>query len=733
MRYFVIRATLLLVAVSFGSTVVAQEEPAEEPWQGKFEQIDNLLPTPNVYRTGDGSPGPQYWQQKADYNIKVVLNDAEQKVAGNQEVTYTNNSPNPLRYIWLQLDQNKRKEDSDNRLVKTGRLRDSVSTLGFVYYTGKTTTVGGMNILSLTDKKGEDLSYTIVKTMLRIDLPEPLMPGEQFVFRTEWWYFLNDRMEDHGRSGYEYFPEDDNYLYTIAQFYPRLAVYDDFNGWQHKQFLGVGEFALTFGDFHVEIHVPADHVVAATGELQNASKTLSSEQNERFQKAYTSYDKPVMIVNEKEARDNEKSRSKEYKSWVYEAKNVRDFAFASSRKFIWEAQGVKLKDKTVLAMSFYPKEGNPLWEKESTKAIIHTLKTYSRYAVDYPYPVANSIHAASIGMEYPMICFNMGRPDPDGSYTDALKYEMITVVVHEVGHNFFPMIINSDERQWAWMDEGINSFLEYLTKDENYENFPHTLGPPSTIIPYMKGDKKYIRPMMTNPEQLMQLGYNAYGKPATALTILRDVVLGRELFDFAFKTYSEKWAFKHPKPADFFRTMEDASGVDLDWFWRGWFYTVDYVDISIETAVQGVFLPQETSGSKFGYALDSTAAILTKNLKLKDTRDAWYGEFKNRLDYNEVFEMVEGKYYCNVKFSNIGGLVMPLLVRFTFEDGSTKDEKIPAEVWRMNEYTAHKIFELDKPVVKVELDPDEMTADVDPENNVFPRQETVTEFDEMKE
>ncbi|MDX2360889.1 MAG: M1 family metallopeptidase [Crocinitomicaceae bacterium] len=717
----------------FSGAMIFAQQVEEQPWQGKFEQIDNLLPTPNVYRTGDGSPGPSYWQQKADYDIKIALNDAEQKIVGSQKVTYTNNSPNPLRYIWLQLDQNKRSADSERKLIQTGRLRDSVSTLGLVYFTGMTTTIGGINITSLTDRKGAPLDYTIVKTMLRINLPEPLMPGKEFVFNSEWWYYLNDRMEDHGRSGYEYFPEDDNYLYTIGQFYPRLAVYDDFNGWQHKQFLGVGEFALTFGDFHVEISVPADHVVAATGELKNANKVLSSEQNERFQQAFTSYESPVMIVNQEQATANESSRSKEYKTWIYEAQNVRDFAFASSRKFIWEAQGVKLNGKTVLAMSFYPKEGNPLWELESTKAIIHTLKTYSRYSVDYPYPVAISIHAASIGMEYPMICFNKGRPKPDGSYTEAVKYEMITVVVHEVGHNFFPMIINSDERQWAWMDEGINSFLEYLTKDENYENFPHSMGPPSTIVPYMKGNKKYIRPMMTNPEQLMQLGYNAYGKPAAAFTILREVVLGRELFDYAFKAYSEKWAFKHPKPADFFRTMEDASGVDLDWFWRGWFYTVDHVDVAIDTVIQGVFLPQDAGVENFGFVLDTSAVILTKNLKLKDTPKEWYGEFRNELDYDEVYKKVKGYYYCNVKFSNLGGLVTPLIVRFTFEDGSTEEVKIPAEIWRMNEYKATKIFKLNKPVVKVELDPMEMTADVDLENNVYPREVIPSEFDEMKE
>ena len=705
---------------------------SDHVWQGKFEQIDNLLPTPNVYRSGDGAPGPSYWQQKADYKIKVELDDENQKIIGSEQIIYHNQSPQSLSYIWLQLDQNIREPGSDKYTTKNLMLGDSVSAFALVFNAQLTSKEGGIHITKATDSKGLPLNYTIVKTMMRIDLDKPLTPGSTITFNLDWWYNLNDRMEERGRCGYEYFPEDKNYLYSIAQFYPRLAVYDDFNGWQHKQYLGSGEFALTFGDFEVEITVPADHVITATGELTNAKKILSAKQYNKFLEAKSSFDKPVLIISQDEAIQNEKSRSTSKKTWVYRAENVRDFAFASSRKFIWDAQAVKLHDKTVLAMSLYPKEGNPLWELESTKAIVHTLKTYSKYTIDYPYPVANSVHAASIGMEYPMICFNLGRPAPDGTYSDGVKYAMIGVVIHEVGHNYFPMIINSDERQWAWMDEGINSFLEYLTKEENYENFPHDRGPAHLLVKYMKGDKKYIRPMMTNPEQVLQLGYNAYSKPASAMNILRNVVLGHELFDKAFKTYSERWAFKHPKPGDFFRTMEDASGIDLDWFWRGWFYSVDYVDISIDTVYRYDILPNNLSPDYYVSISDSTLDIQTKKVKLVETPTPYYEEFMNTIDYNTVYNKVKGKYYYQIDFTNHGGLVMPLLLRFTFENGTQADINIPAETWRYHEVSTKKLLAFDYPLKSVELDPDLQTADTDVENNIYPRVEKESEFDQMK-
>ncbi len=711
-------------------------------WQGKFEQLTPQLPTPNAYRAADGAPGPDYWQQRADYQIAVRLDDNRQRISGKETITYYNNSPQPLDYLWLQLEQNRRAPHNEEKLTKNfGIGSDSIFSKMWMYHLKLRTRNCGMNITAVTDENKHPLPYSIQKTMMRIDLPQTLQPGEQISFNVEWWYDLNNRMEEFGRGGFEYFPEDENYLYTVAQFYPRMAVYDDAEGWQHKQFLGAGEFALSFGNFDVKITTPADHLLMATGTLQNAKKVLSETEYKYLLKAKKSFDKPIVIATEAEAREREKSRSKKNKTWHFKAENVRDFAFASSRKFIWDAQAVRLNGRDVLAQSLYPKEGNPLWEKESTKAVINTLKTYSKYSVDYPYPVATSVHAASIGMEYPMICFNFGRPYPDGTYPDAIKYGMIGVIIHEVGHNFFPMIVNSDERQWTWMDEGLNTFLEYLTEKECYKNYPFDRGPATTIVDYMKLDKKYLRPIMTNSEQVLHLGDNAYGKPAAALNILREVVLGHEAFDMAFKTYAQRWAFKHPKPADFFRCMEDASGVDLDWFWRGWFYTTDHVDIAIDTVIwyrvkgnEAIAL-QEIPDAKGGpnSAVEPVELTDPAIFTIVETPDIYYGEFRERLDEKALLNQFENKEIYQVKFSNLGGLVMPLLLEFELESGKKEKITIPAEIWRYAENKASKLFYFDEKVVAVKMDPELLTADTDTYNNVFPRVRQASRFEEFKE
>ena len=541
--------------------------------QNKFRQLDSDLPTPNVYRTASGAPGHAYWQNTADYKMDIVLDDENQRVYGVEKINYTNKSPDHLEYLWIQLDQNVRSPESETYKIQQGNIKDGVSL--YEYFNLFHTFPGGFNIDYVNDKNGVPFSVKVNHTMMRVDLETPLQSGDSININIKWWYNINDRMEIGGRSGYEYFKEDDNYLYTIAQFFPRMAVYSDVTGWQNKQFLGRGEFTLPFGDYDVQLTVPENMVVGATGEIQNMDEVLTDLQKERLEKAKTS-DKPVIIVSQEEAIKNEKNRSSKTKTWHFKAQNVRDYGWCASRKFIWDAQGVQFGDRTVMAMSLYPKEGNPMWEMYSTKAIVLTLQTYSKFTFDYPYPVAYSINGKSIGMEYPMICFNGGRTDKDGKFTDNVKYRTILVIIHEVGHNYFPMIINSDERQWTWMDEGINTFLQYQTErawtDESGKPFPSRRGPAKLIVPYMKGDKRYISPIMTNSESIFQFGNNAYGKPCTALNILRETVMGPELFDYAFKIYANRWKFKHPSPADFFRTMEDASSVDLDWFWRGWFY-----------------------------------------------------------------------------------------------------------------------------------------------------------------
>ena len=719
----------------------------------KFKQLKEEMATPNVYRTASGAPGHAYYQNEADYVMNLTLNDQQQKLTGSETITYHNNSQDKLEYLWLQLDQNKRAQSSDSYKIQTGGIK-SLNTRSIKNMEPEFE--GGFNISSVTKKDGSKQAYTIHKTMMRINLDKPLLPGTSFTFNVDWWYNINNRMEIGGRSGYEYFEEDNNYLYTVAQFFPRMCVYNDTEGWQNKQFLGSGEFTLPFGDYDVKIAVPTDHVVAATGNLVNAKEILSEEQIKRLELAKKSEKEPVFIVNEKEAVKNEKQRKKGMKTWHFKAENVRDFGWASSRKFIWDAMVVKQKSNDVLAMSFYPKEGNPLWEQYSTKTVAHTLKCYSKYTFDYPYPVAISVHSKWIGMEYPMICFNGGRPDEDGTYSKRTKYGMISVIIHEVGHNYFPMIINSDERQWTWMDEGLNTFLQYLTEQEFEKGYPSRRGPAYRIVDYMKGNKKRISPIMTNSESIHQFGNNAYGKPATAMNILRESIMGRELFDYAFKMYANRWMFKHPNPEDLFRTMEDASSVDLDWFWRGWFYSTDHVDISLDKVRYYKINnqnPNENNAEKKKKFEEIKAKdisnqrnkdILTYreiDSKLSDFYTSYdefsttekqlkkFENFQSKLDEDEKQILKEDKHYYEIKFKNIGGLVMPIFLDFTLENNTHELIKIPAEIWMKNNTQITKVFAFDKEVKQIELDPFLETADTDRNNNFWPVKIEPTKFE----
>jgi len=723
---------------------------AQEGWKGKFEQLGTELPTPNQYRSGSGAPGAKYWQQQADYTIDVELNDETHVITGAETITYYNNSPDNLKYLWLQLDQNILAEGNMTDKVKTNSLSETVSTDQLqrdldLYGDYE----GGYTIKSVKDVNGKDLQYFINSTMMRVDLPQPMKKGDKYSFKVEWSYPVSDRLNEREagrRGGMEYFPADDNYLYGITHWFPRMCVYDDYEGWQNKQFMGQGEFTLPFGDYKVSITVPADHIVAATGNLENPSDVLSKKEIERFELAKKSFDKPVIIATQEEAIQREKSRSKQKKTWVYNAKNVRDFAFSSSRKFIWDAQAVKIGDHTSMAMSYYPKEGNPLWERESTKAVKNTLITYSKYSIDYPYPVAISVHMANIGMEYPMICFNGGRPQPDGTIPDRTKWAMIGVIIHEVGHNFYPMIINSDERQWGFMDEGFNTFVQYLTQVEHYPTMPQRRGPASMIVPYMKGDQETMRPLMTSAENVVQYGTEAYAKTATALNVLRETVMGPEAFDRAFKEYANRWAFKHPAPADFFRTMEDASAVDLDWFWRGWFYSTDRTDQSVDEVKWYKVKQEETNlenrnrNVKKGDLAAGGGNQKNSNnfndgpqpFSLIPSDASFYGEFQNRIDDKAVMSKLQNKNLYEVTLSNKGGLIMPVIIEWTYKDGSKEIERIPAEIWRLDENKVTKVFVKEKEVVSIVLDPFEETADINTSDNVFPKVDQPSKFDELK-
>lgn len=762
-RYF----TTFFVAALCAGTAAAQDirnNPASNHGN-KFEQLGTILTTPNEQRTASGAPGVKYWQQRADYNIKCSLDEKALKLTGSETITYYNNSPDPLSYIWIQLDENQHNNRNYANYQSTTVMPKATSPQAVA----KAEEIKGDNglgvvISKLTDNAGKKLDYVINKTMMRIDLPALMKPGSQMVLNIDWTYKIPDRLTEGGRGGYEFFPEDKNYLFTMTQWYPRLCVYSDFQGWQNHQFTGRGEFALTFGNFKVQMTVPADHVVGGTGECINYNAVLSPAHLSKFQQAKTA-SAPVEIVTLAEAKKAETTPSSAKKTWVFEAKNVRDFAWTSSRKFVWDGMNQKIDGRNVLCMSFYGKEAYSLYRKFSTRAVAHTIKTYSDFTIPYPYPVAQSVEASN-GMEYPMICFNYGRTEKDGTYSETTKNGMLGVVIHEVGHNFFPMIVNSDERQWTWMDEGLNSFVEYLTEELWDNKFPVKKGAAYTIVDYMKLPKDELEPVMTNSENIVRFGPNAYSKPATALNILRETIMGRELFDYAFKQYAKRWAFKHPTPADLFRTMEDASGEDLDWFWRGWFYGTDPVDISLDsvkvakadfdvnnrterTLRRGpagsplkpqvnsfediskilnrqdksirFYTDRDTAARDFYWKYDRGLVKVDTTKAEKMSRDkmpATQNVAANELSEQEKTEMA-GKFFYELTFSNKGGLVMPVIVEFTFADGTKTVDKIPAQIWRLNEKQAKKFYVQNKEVTSIKLDPMRETADIDESNNVW--------------
>jgi hypothetical protein len=747
MKKIALLVLLPVISLAQEKSAPAAPKPTGKYDTNKFSQMYDLLATPNMFRTAAGAPGPAYYQQQADYKIDVELDDKNSKLSGSETVTYTNNSPDVLEYLWVQLDQNQQAKTSQSPLAESQKIDQVLPAEKFATDYLREKPDRGFHIEYVKDVKGAPLSYTINQTMMRINLPVPMKPGDKFVFSTKWWYNINNYRKEGGRSGYEVFEKDGNKIYVIAQFYPRMAVYNDVEGWQNMQFWGSGEFALPFGNFDVNITVPADHVIDATGELLNRAEVFTPAQVKRYELAQKSFDKPVVIVTQEEATAAEKGFLDKKKTWRFSAKNVRDFGIASSRKFIYDAMAVKLNNKVVMAESVYPKESNPLWGDYSTKTVAHTLKSYSSHTFDYPYPKAVSVSAEDQGMEYPMICWNYGRPDENGVTSDRIKHGMISVIIHEVGHNFFPMIVNSDERQWTWMDEGLNSFMQYMAEQELETNYPSNRGPAKNIVPYMSGDQKFLEPIMSNSENIYQFGNNAYGKPATGLNILRETVMGRELFDHAFKVYANRWKFKHPTPEDFFRTMEDASAFDLDWFIRGWFYSTDFVDIGVEDVKQYYVSETPTSDLKdvkvrkgrfgldkgpFVYLVSGQSTELNSNdkkaLKIEDVK--LLSDYVNQnLSADEKANLKAPKYFYEVTFNKPGGMLMPILVEITYEDDSKESFKYPAQIWRKNNDTARKVYATDKAIKKIQIDPKLETADIDVTNNTWPKQETKSKFE----
>ncbi len=736
------KSSILLLSMLLATTTSLPQDTEKKSQKGhtdsnKFRQLKDILATPNTQRTASGAPGHEYTQQKVDYVMNIRLDETNNKLYGNETITYHNNSKDYLEYLWVQLDQNMRARDSKTPLAESKSAADWQTPKQFINDNMGRKKDFGFKIESVKHKEGRDLSYTINHTMMRINLPVPLAPATRFVFKIKWNYLINNSVTDGGRSGFEQF-KDGNRAYTIAQFFPRLCVYNNVEGWQNMQFWGRSEWALEFGDYDVKITVPADHILDATGTLQNEKDVLTKEQRKRFEKAENSFKDPVFIVTQAEAE--EKERTNKTKTWHFKAKNVRDYAFASSRKYIWDAMAVDINGKTVMAVSLYPKEGNPLWEEHSTRVVANTLEEYSKLTFDYPYPKAISVHADRQGMEYPMICFNYGRPNPDGTYSERTKAGMIGVITHEIGHNFFPMIVNSDERQWTWMDEGLNSFVETLA-ELDYDPKFNTGNLPKDIVRYMSLDQEMLSPIMSQGDYVKNFGPNAYTKPAAGLYLLRQTIMGSELFDFAFRTYSQRWMFKHPTPADFFRSMEDASGVDLDWFWRGWFYTTDFCDIGIKE-VKPLYITDKPSNQvkelikinpRAKTYFESLGKLIFLTDKKEDSNTSDLDAYINGLSADKKTELKElPKYLYQVEFEKPGGLVMPVIVELHYADGTKKREKFPAQIWRKNENNVFRIFTSVKEIKSIVVDPDLETADIDTSNNSWPKQ-TENKFNQFKD
>ena len=722
--------------------LVVEKIDREDP----FRQLDDVLPTPNEARLASGAPGPGYWQQQVDMDIEVTLDAEAHRLVGVERVTYHNKSPHTLTYLWMQLDQNRFRKESIGSMSRADGLDEEERIRWLRRVAFEQEFSAGFDITSITHKNNEPLNYIINDTMLRIDLPEPLLPGGVFEYSLDWNHNIVNADVLRARGGYEWFEEAENAIYEMAQWFPRMCAYTDYTGWQNKQFIGSGEFTLEFGNYTVAITVPDTFVVSATGELANPGEVLTDRQRERLEQSANA-EKPMFVITPEEALANEKLTATETRTWVFKAEMVRDFAWAASPKFIWDALGVDVPGggKT-MAMSFYPNEGEPLWSRYSTHAVAHTVEVFSEMTIPYPYPVAISVNGPVGGMEYPMICFNGPRPEEDGTYSERTKYGLIGVIIHEVGHNWFPMIINSDERQWTWMDEGLNTFVQFVTQLTWEEDYPSRRGEARSITSFLASSDQM--PIMTNSEQLIQFGNNAYAKPATALNILRESVMGRELFDFAFKEYCQRWAFRRPEPADLFRTLEDASGVDLDWFWRGWFFTTDHADLAIDSVTR--------------YHLDTGNPMIENSLK-KDERDQdpdWISRVRNEgmgfrtdrfpelLDFYNSFDeldvtdhdrrgyesflsrleagdadLIDRDWnFTVVRMRNYGGLIMPVPLQMTYANGETEQHRLPAELWRENPRVISRLLVTREPIVRVEIDPWLEIADADRANNIFPQE-----------
>ncbi|MBA4029804.1 MAG: aminopeptidase [Planctomyces sp.] len=716
-----------------------------------FQQIDSLLPTPTESRLASGAPGPDYWQQRASYKIDATLDEDKRRLKGVERIHYENHSPHTLTYLWLQLQPSTYTPDSPATLTRTWSDTGSVAIGDLQKALVPETFDGGMKISAVKDAAGQPLKHLVNQGFLKVLLAAPLGPKQTVDFEVSWEYAINDIKLMPGRSGYELL-DDGNAIFGMAYWYPRLCAYTDYGGWRVKQFIGRGEFTVEFGDYDVTLHVPADHALAATGELVNADKVLTAEQRELLKKSDTA-DAPVFIVTKDEAEEKRKVKTfAEMKAWRFRATNVRDFAFATSRTFVADAWGVPLDGRIVRCMSLYPKEGMPLWDKYATHSVAQAIEVYSDVTgIPYPWPHCTAVMGiVSGGMEYPMINFNSPKPEKDGTYSEAVKNRLISVIIHETGHNWFPMIINNDERHWMWLDEGFNQFVQGYAERAWKRRMGKT-GEPSRIAEYLLNPAH--QPIMTQPDNLKDVGRNAYAKTSVGLTMLRETILGREVFDVAFKEYCRRWAFKRPEPADFFRTMEDATGVDLDWFWRGWFFSTSMNDVELVSVSRRLLQTgdpakdkerDDRKEAKLPPSLaDERDAQLPQRVEkyemLKDFYDTYdphavtekkqdrFQKFMERLTPEEKAVLASSQLLYEVKVKNNGELPMPLILQLEFDDGSKELRRYPAEIWRLDGSELSKLLITAKPLKSVMVDPHNETADTNYANNRFPR--VITETD----
>ncbi len=745
-------ATTLALLLGLCSMSRAADAPgpyAVSPGPDPFAQIDSLLPAPSEARLPSGAPGPAYWQQKVSYKLDLTIDEDARMLRGKEHVAYQNNSPHTLTYLWLALESNQAAPFSDGALAKTWKDNGEVTVDDFRRVLMAREFDGSTKILALKDAAGNDLAHTLNKGMLKVDLPKPLPAGGTFEFDLAWEYLINNTKLIPVRSGYEVL-DDGTCIFGMAYCYPRLCAYTDYGGWRLKQPIRYGEFTLEFGDFEASITVPADHIVGATGALLNPGEVLTAERQSRLKEA-DSAKTPVVIVSKDEADAARKKPAKESRTWKFAATNVRDFAFATSRAFVWDAWGVKIDGRTVRCQSLYPREGMPLWDKYATQAVAHAVEVYSDVTgIPYPWPHATAVLGAhpSGGMEYPMISFNSPRPEKDGSYTERTKWSVIRVIIHETGHNWFPMIVNSDERHWMWLDEGFNSFVQGFAERSWKEDPKITTAQPRFAVEYLLSPAH--QPLMTLPDSLQNVSQNAYFKTSVGLTMLRETILGRPLFDAAFKEYCRRWAFKRAEPADFFRTMEDASGMDLDWFWRGWFFSTSTSDVEVVSVARRALhggdpakagernkAREAKQPSSITHERDLAAGVprrIEKFPGLKDFYDDFdphaptdkqtddFQKFLQRLTPEEKAALQFDQPVYEVKLKNHGQLPMPLILKLEFDDQSSDIRRYPAEIWRLANGELSVLVVAPRPIVAVTADPYNETADTNFTNNRFPRQ-----------